>query len=248
MFAGMMPALDLPGEMMPGQFGPMILVLFPVATACAQANAESCTGTPSVITTASPMPASMASMIASLVNAGGTNSTVTFAPVCSIASATDANTGCTEPSKSTLVPAFRAFTPPTMFVPEASIRRVCLVPSPPVMPCTMTREFSFRKIAIVRLLCLSVRLPLVERPCRRLVHGLGQRHQRVCGRQQDPSALVDVVAVQPHHQRFAGLVAQHLQGTDDPVRDRVAGGDATEHVDEHRLDVRVGEDDAVSYT
>ncbi len=36
MSAGMMPALDLPGEMMPGQFGPMIRVLFPLAQACAQ--------------------------------------------------------------------------------------------------------------------------------------------------------------------------------------------------------------------
>ena len=30
MFAGMIPALDFPGEMMPGQFGPMIRVLLPV--------------------------------------------------------------------------------------------------------------------------------------------------------------------------------------------------------------------------
>ena len=36
MSAGMIPALDLPGEMIPGQFGPMIRVLLPVAQACAQ--------------------------------------------------------------------------------------------------------------------------------------------------------------------------------------------------------------------
>ena len=31
MSAGMMPALDLPGEATPGQFGPMILVRLPAA-------------------------------------------------------------------------------------------------------------------------------------------------------------------------------------------------------------------------
>ena len=36
MSAGMIPALDLPGLMIPGQFGPMIRVLFPLAQACAQ--------------------------------------------------------------------------------------------------------------------------------------------------------------------------------------------------------------------
>ncbi len=65
-----------------------------------------------------------------------------------MASATDPNTGCALPSKSTVLPALRAFTPPTMFVPDASIRRVCFEPSEPVMPCTMTRDFSVRKIAI----------------------------------------------------------------------------------------------------
>jgi hypothetical protein len=33
----MIPALDLPGLMMPGQFGPMIRVWLPVRTAYAQA-------------------------------------------------------------------------------------------------------------------------------------------------------------------------------------------------------------------
>ena len=36
MSAGMMPAFDLPGVMMPGQFGPMIRVLLPFAQAYAQ--------------------------------------------------------------------------------------------------------------------------------------------------------------------------------------------------------------------
>jgi hypothetical protein len=44
------------------------------------------------------------------------------------------------PGKSTVVPALRGLTPPTTFVPEASIRVVCFMPSEPVMPWTMTLE------------------------------------------------------------------------------------------------------------
>jgi hypothetical protein len=52
-----------------------------------------------------------------LAKAGGTNSTLTSAPVSDIASATVANTGM----PSTSVPAFLGLTPPTTFVPEATI-------------------------------------------------------------------------------------------------------------------------------
>jgi hypothetical protein len=130
MSAGMMPALEAPGEAMPGQLGPMIRVLLPFSTAYAQNSVESWTGTPSVITTQSGISASMASLTASLVNFGGTNTTDTSAPVASMASLTVPNTG----RPSCVVPALRAFTPPTTLAPEASMRRVCLVPSPPVMP------------------------------------------------------------------------------------------------------------------
>ena len=112
MSAGMMPAFDLPGLIMPGQFGPMMRVRLALARS-AQKAAVSCTGTPSVITTASGISASIASITESLVNAGGTKPTVTFAPVSAIASATVPNTGSVVPSKSTFVPALRALTPPT---------------------------------------------------------------------------------------------------------------------------------------
>ena len=103
------------------------------------------TGTPSVMTTSSPISASMASIMASFVNAGGTKAIDTSAPVFSIASATEPKTGSSTalPSLSvweTVVPALRALTPPTTFVPAFSISAVCLVPSPPVMPWTMTLE------------------------------------------------------------------------------------------------------------
>ncbi len=99
--------------------------------------------------TSSPISASMASTTASLVNAGGTKATDTSAPVFSMASATEPKTGSSTslPSASTcvtVVPALRALTPPTTLVPDLSMRAVCLVPSPPVMPWTMTLESEFR--------------------------------------------------------------------------------------------------------
>src|ERR687889_562189 len=91
MVAGMMPAFDFPGLMSPGQFGPMMRVDFPWLYA--QNQALSCTGMPSVMTTASGIFASIASTTAALANAGGTKMTLTSAPVDSIASATVAKTG-----------------------------------------------------------------------------------------------------------------------------------------------------------
>ena len=98
--------------------------------------------------TASPICASTASIAAALANGGGTKMTLTSAPVSFMASATEPNTGTLVPSKSTVVPALRGFTPPTIAVPEASMRDVCLLPSEPVMPWTMTLLFSLRKIDI----------------------------------------------------------------------------------------------------
>ena len=87
---------------------------------------------PSVITTASGMPASIASIDGGLgerrrheddrhVRAGGLDGLATVP-----------NTGTeTPPSKSTVVPALRGLTPPTMEVPLLSIRWVCFMPSEP---------------------------------------------------------------------------------------------------------------------
>ena len=58
MSAGMMPALDWPGLIRPGQLGPTIRV--PFALAYVVKATESWTGMPSVMTTARPMPASAA--------------------------------------------------------------------------------------------------------------------------------------------------------------------------------------------
>ena len=121
MSAGMMPALDLPGLIRPGQFGPMMRVLLPfsmrvgpedgrVVHRDALGDDDGTAG----------WPASIASMTASLANGGGTKTTVTSAPVFSIASATEPNTGTFGAVDVTVVPALRGFTPPTTLVPEAA--------------------------------------------------------------------------------------------------------------------------------
>src|SRR3954454_9325056 len=220
---------------------------------------------PSVMTTASPIWASTASITALLAPAGGTEMTVTSAPVSFIASATPPNTGTEAPSNSTRSPAFFGFTPPTIAVPEASMRWVCLRPSEPVMPWTMTLLFSLRKIDISGVL-FSVEGPRPPHPSqsrgepldeaeRRLgggelggsargaVHRVHQGHQGVVGLGEDPPALLHVVAVEPDDQRLGRLVAEQLQCVHDAVGDRVARRDAPEHVHEHALDGGVGQDD-----
>ena len=189
----------------------------------------------------------MASMMASLANAGGTK-TIGHVGAGLLRSPRRRvpNTGSSTslPSLSlcdTVVPALRALTPPTTWVPALSISAVCLVPSPPVMPWTMTLESLFRKIDIVWLPYFVLRQlgGLVGG----FVHGADLGHQRMVGLGQDAAALVDVVAVEADDQRLVGLVAQDLQRADDAVGDRVARGDAAEDVDEHALDLRVAEDD-----
>src|SRR6266545_1420440 len=195
---------------------------------------------PSVMTTASGICASIASVIAALANAGGTKMTDTSAPVSFIASATPANTGTWTPSKSIRCPALRGLVPPTMLVPARSIRRVCRDPSEPVTPCTMTRESLVSQIAISHPCCQ------LGRARRGAVHRVDPLHQRVVRAVEDPPALVGVVAVQPYHQRLVHRLAtlgEQREGVQDAVGHRVARGDAAEHVDEHALNRRVGQHD-----
>src|SRR5450755_3526785 len=205
MSAGMMPALDLPGEATPGQFGPMILVTSPTALARAQNCAVSCTGMPSVITMHSGIRASIASITASLVPDAGTNTTDTSAPVAAMVSATVPNTGTSAPPRSTVWPAFRGFVPPTTVVPAASIRRPCLLPSEPVMPWIMTRLSPVRKIAI-SCSCRGGSGQFRGTPgC--VVHGrdlLDHRQTRVS---EDAAALLGVVTVQADHDRVPDFLA-----------------------------------------
>ena len=73
-------------------------------------------------------------MTALFANFGGTKITDAFAPVAATASATVLKTGRDVPSISTTCPPLPGVTPPTIFVPLAIMRRVCLVPSDPVIP------------------------------------------------------------------------------------------------------------------
>src|SRR6478735_226595 len=203
------------------------------------------------MTTSSGISASMASIIAAFVKAAGTKAIDTSAPVFSIASATVPKTGSSTSAPSlswwsTVVPALRALTPPTTWVPAFSMSAVCFVPSPPVMPWTMTLESLLRKIDISLQFLLRVRGSGVgERGglVGALVHRGGESDERVIGLLEDPAALLDPVAVDADDERLRGGRAELGERADDALGDGVARGDAAEDVDEDRLDLRVAEDD-----
>ena len=98
------------------------------------------------------------------------------------------------------------------------------------MPWTMTLESLVRKIAMCQAPAFASSCGLVGP----VVHGLGQRHQRMGRVGEDPPALLDVVAVQPYDERLGRLVAQDPQCRNDSVGHGVARRDAAEHVDEDR--------------
>src|SRR5271154_79929 len=133
---GMMPILALPGEMTPGQLGPMRRDLEFLRTL--QTFTISRVGMPSVMQTISGRPASSASRIASAAKGGGTKMTVALAPVSFTASATVSKTG----QPSWMVPPLPGVTPPTTLVPYSAQPLAWKVPSLPVIPCTISRVFS----------------------------------------------------------------------------------------------------------
>src|SRR6266566_4747372 len=140
----MMPILHLPGEIIPGQFGPMSLA----RRVCRNSHARtiSSTGIPSVMQITNSISASAASMMASAANGGGTKITEASAPVLSTASCTLLKTG----QPSCVVPPLPGVTPPTIFVPYSAQALAWNVPSRPVIPCTMTRvDLSTRMLMIL---------------------------------------------------------------------------------------------------
>src|SRR6266568_1978683 len=120
---GMMPILAFPGEITPGQFGP-ISRDFDVLS-FAHTFTMSSVGMPSVMHTISGIPASSASRIASAANGGGTKIMVAFAPVSFTESATVLNTG----QPSCVVPPLPGVTPPTTLVPYSAQPFAWKVPS-----------------------------------------------------------------------------------------------------------------------
>src|ERR1022692_2297221 len=244
MSAGMIPALDFAGDATPGQFGPTMRVAYPVAHACAQKAAVSCTGMPSVITMTRPIAASIASTTAPLAPAGGTNTTETSAPVAAIASPTVPNTGTSAPPSSTLWPALRGLVPPTTFVPDAIILAPCFRPSEPVIPWTMIRLSPVKKIAIS--CSRRGQAGQLGGAPRRVVHGRYLLHHGDACLVEDPAAFGRLVAVQPDHDRVPDRLAVLGEQRDrchDPVGHRVARGDAAEDIDQNAAYRRIGQHD-----
>src|SRR4029450_10890776 len=100
-------------------------------------------------------------------------------------------------------PALRGLTPPTRFVPAASIRRPCFVPSEPVMPWTMTLESLVSQIAMSSL----PRSRELGGTLGRSVHRVHPLDQRVLRLIEDGAAGLGVVAVEAHHERLGDRLA-----------------------------------------
>ena len=115
----MIPTLAGPGDVAPGQFGPMSRA--PAPATSSTAGIMSSAGIPSVMQKIVAIPAAAASMTASGAPAAGTKMQDVFAPVSRTASATVSNTG-TAPSS--------ARWPPLPGVTPATIVRAVLVHRP----------------------------------------------------------------------------------------------------------------------
>ena len=107
----MIPTFALPGDRIPGQFGPTSREL--PRRRWLYTRSSSCAGMPSVIVMIRAMPASSASRIESAAKRGGTNTIAVLAPVSPTASWKVLNTGM----PSTSWPPLPGVTPATTFVP-----------------------------------------------------------------------------------------------------------------------------------
>ena len=108
---GIIPILHSPGVIIPGQLGPINLLLLFLRRFFTFTISR--TGTPSVIQTMRSISASIASIIADAANFAGTYIIVAVAPVLFIASFTVSNTGRFK----CFCPPFFGVTPPTNCVP-----------------------------------------------------------------------------------------------------------------------------------
>ncbi len=142
---GMMPSFALPGEMMPGQLGPIRRERRVWRNS--QARTMSSVGMPSVMQTMSSISASAASIIASAAAIGGTKTSDALAPVLSTASCTVLKIG----QPSCVVPPLPGVTPPTILVPYSAQALAWNVPSFPVNPCTRTFVFLLISTLMIRL-------------------------------------------------------------------------------------------------
>src|SRR5580700_10783357 len=200
---GMIPILAFPGEMTPGQLGPMSLDLDVLTTL--HTLTMSLVGIPSVMQIMSGSPASSASRMASAANGGGTKITVTSAPVFATASATVSKTG----QPSCTVPPLPGVTPPTTLVPYSAQPLAWNVPSFPVMPCTISRVFSSTNTDIdcSRSLGRGLLFGCFDGFVRRVLHGLAddEVETRIL---QDFPTLLHIGAFQAKNDRnlYVGLL------------------------------------------
>src|SRR3984893_12810180 len=127
----MIPILQAPGVMIPGQFGPISRAFLPHI--CAFTRIMSITGIPSVMHTTRSRSASTASKIESAAAGAGTKIIETLQFVFSRASHTVSNTG-TFPSN--ISPPLPGVTPATTFVPYSMQPLAWNAPELPVIPWT----------------------------------------------------------------------------------------------------------------
>ncbi len=128
------PTTALPGLRTPSVLGPTKHAPWSFATAAICIVSHK--GTRSGTSTNNVMPASIASIVASLTSGAGTKITeISTAPTSAIASATESNTG----APWTSCPPLPGVQPATMFVPNSRMSLVRARPSRPVMPCTRMR-------------------------------------------------------------------------------------------------------------
>src|SRR3984957_15758170 len=229
---GMMPILALPGEMTPGQLGPMSLDFDPLSTL--HTLTMSLVGISSVMQIISGRPASSASGIASAANGGGTKMTVALAPVFSTAWATVSKTG----QPSCTVPPLPGVTPPTTLVPYSAQPLAWKVPSLPVIPCTISRVFSSTNTDIdcSRSFGRGLLFGCSDGLVRRVLHGLSNNEveTRIL---QDFSSLLHVGAFQAKNDR--NLHIGFLGSFHHALSQSVDAQNAAEDVDEHALHVLV---------
>src|SRR3989344_6688892 len=192
----------------------------------------SCTGMPSATTTIVRMPVSMASMMASAANGGGTNMPATSAPVRITASCTVSNRGMPR----CFGPPLPGVTPATTLVPILMDSSAWKLPCWPVRPWMTTREDLLTKM-------------LMGDSSAGGAHGHGRGGVECVGSDeiqtglgQDSAPLFHVGAGEAHDHRHGDLEFTH--GAHDAFCYPVTAVDAGEDIDQHRLDVLVQQHDA----
>src|ERR1700682_2753829 len=249
MWPGMIPILQWPGEMMPGQLGPISRE----RRFCrnSQARTMSSVGIPSVMQTINSSSASAASMMASAAYGGGTKITEVSGAVRSTASCMVLKIG----QPSCVVPPLPGVTPPTICVPYSAQALAWNVPSRPVRPCTIPRVDLFTRMLMGSFVApLSSgplarrgegRMPALRSCCcdyllSRILHRLS--HNKIQSRLlQNLPPRLNIRTFQTQHDRKLNVSLP--RPLDARRGQRIHSQDATKNIDQHRLHILVTEQD-----